>query len=255
MSLVATFNVPTKTDCPPGNVYQILTQYLQQNVTITISDTGGTTISQYAQGSTPTPTAGAIWYRQNSDAFHPYPMAIYGVYNGRWVPFHNHSIGDVMWTFRDPTGLMDTNGFGLFIPTTDTPNIAGSLFGWQAVNGKNGSANLHNRFPIASDTYNDPNAPNAWSANIQNLDGTFTQSASGGRVGTIPQNAIPALNAAKYVAGANNPIAALYGGVENDGNIIQINPTTGAQQNYAPLYPLYRAVGCFQFVGYSAVSS
>jgi hypothetical protein len=256
MSLVATFNVPTMATCPPGNVYSNVTQYLQQNATVTINDTGGTTITQYATGTTPTPTAGAVWYRQNTDAFHPFPMGIYGVYNGRWVKFTNAVQGELRWLVFDPTNLMDSTGLGLFIPAvSDTPFIAGNLFGWALCNGKNGTISLQNRFPLAGNKFNDPAAPGVWSAGVEQLDGTFVQDDHGGNDGTFPQNAIPPLNAAKYVAGANNPLASLYGGVENDGNVITINPTSGPQQKYAPVYPLYRAVGVFQFVGYGAVTS
>ena len=256
MSLVATFNVPTKTDCPPGNIYQILTQYLQSNVTITITDTGGATVNQYSQGSTPTPTAGAVWYRQNSDAFRPYPLGIYGVYNGRWVPQYPPPVGRIDWFNLDPTGLMDANGFGLFAPTPDTPNIAGILFGYQLCNNKNGAVNLQNRFPRAGYQYSEGTG---WVANV--LDPapatTYSDQTNGGRGGvTLLTNELPSLNAAEYKAGSNQSTPMFYGGGSYDPATIQsVNPATGTQIAIQPLDPLYRVIGAFQFVGYGATTS
>lgn len=258
MANTATFTATNPPDgyCPVGNIFQAIVSYLNGHSTVTLSLDSASSSFFYTD-STPTPVAGGIWFRKNTDAFKPYFLGIYTVYNGRWVPIPNHRIGEVMWTTEDPTGLIDDNGKGLFVPISplsDTPNIAGGLFGYQLMNSQNGSVNLRDRFPIAGSIYQD----GAWTSKILGADGvTYTQETNGGRDGiTISVGNLPSVPTAEYDSTKTATDAILYAGVKYDDTATNpLNISGAAQVAIRPINPLYRSIGAFEFIGYDAAST
>ncbi len=235
--------------CPAGNVYDLVTQLINQGVQVTITDSPGSITTPYNQSATPPPAAGRLWYRQGGTTFAPFPAGIYGYYNGRWVPYVTPQVGTVRMIAGSPDGLFDSTGKGLFVPATDTPNIAGIYYGWAYCNSQNGTRDLRNRFVQMGDSYDDPT--NLWVAQNPQPDGSRPLVAQGGRSGTsLVKENLPVLDVWNYNANATQTVPRPYGGVLYDNSPTQALPHQANQVDVSDNYPRFGVCGAVQWIGY-----
>lgn len=255
------FTTPPTGYCPSGPYLANVVDYLNSNYNATGTEPAGSGVVHLRQVATPTPSPNTVWYRLAGTGPTQEPLGTYVYFNGRFVP-EPPPIGTLreLSPFFDSRGLMDADGKGLFIPespATNTPNIAGVLFGWHLCNGENGTPNLQSRFKLPAREWDETEG--AWVARIKKdaPSNDYELKTNGGREGiTILKEQLPPLPVRKYSAGANQSTNALYGGPEWDNAtaVANVNVADGAQLAVQPVLPIWRAVPTFIFIGYAAAS-
>lgn len=251
---------PDPSFCPTGNLFYAAVDWVKNHITANFNPDAGTGIQIIRQAATPAPVPNVIWSRIGSTGGVSDPLGQYVYFNGRWVPDPTGlRIGDYMFTDFDPNGFIDANGKGLFVPVSpasDTPNIAGPLFGWQLANNLNGSPNLKNRFPMAGYKYTEGVG---WVASVKDPAPatTYSDQTNGGREGiTLTADELPPIPTRAYSSTLTGSTAKVLSGLNYDpaGSDVPINVAGAAQVSIQPINPLYKVVGAFVWIGYFSAS-
>lgn len=252
---------PAPDACPSGNLFYDGVDWVGNHITATFTPDAGTGVQIIRQSATPAPTANTVWHRIDATGGVNAPLGEYVYFNGRFVPNPTgRRIGDYMLTDFNPNGYMNSDGKGLFVPVspaTDTPNIAGPLFGWHLANNVDSTPNVKNRFMMAGYKYIDGTG---WVASVKDdaPATTYSDQTNGGREGiTITGGQLPPISTRTYSATATGSSAQVLSGLNYDPGVaaVPINTAGVAQSAIQPINPLYKVVGVFQWIGYAAASA
>lgn len=183
------------------------------------------------------------------------PAGIYIFYNGLWVK-QPPDQGSLIGPFAgDPTLFFDGDGRGL----VGVGPVAGDFYGWQIMNGNNGTANLSDKFIIGGrmDNVDITGYSGGWRTNVNGvpeLTGGTNETTLDGTNTYRP--AIAELKVGLWLADGNarDAAGALYGTV-GDGSHPEatlINADAGnTTPDPFPTIPPFLALGWIQWIGYT----
>jgi hypothetical protein len=179
------------------------------------------------------------------------PLGTYIFYGGRWVRETPPVSARFGFFTGDPTLYFDGDGRGL----TGSGDVAADYYGWQIMNGNNGTPNLSNKFLILGAMDNDgiTGFSSGWRTNV-----TGTPLGEGGEAEvTLDENTtyIPARNvveAGKYTADGNTQGGSLWGDTNGstDFNVIDADAGNDDPDPISIIPPFY-ALAMIQFIGYT----
>lgn len=222
--------------CYPSDANGMLSLIAGGALQGTIPDTaGGGIVVQ----PTPPPTslANKVWLKTDAAGR---PLGWYSFYQGVWRKIYTGvTIGEIRMFYTN-TGEFDGTGLG---------TIGGNMDGWALCNGNNGTPNLEAMWPVCGQV--------SGTAFVTDTDGVgFKQFGGVKGLTTIRAANLPPLHTqisahpATVQAGSGHTDTFLSGaGTDTTLTGYPVTETINSPNSALP-YPLYVALGFFQFVGY-----